>query len=566
MNTAELKLVQHNYMNGHVYHDVHSQFTLNLSGFTGTLNNLDKTLEDYHYSIEAALSKIKAIESGATVNATANKKESENRSVDHYNLRMEEELVPNKSLQHSIQLWNDIQAKVNRILSGETVNESGERYTDVIFNGIGGSYLGPLMLVIAMKGDRYNFNAVAPDRVKIRLHFVSNTDPDSFHLLLSKVRLETTLMVNMSKSGGTAETRGNMEAFNELIRNHSSGKLVLGKHNIAVTVQGSNFDKYATENDFLHTFHMFNETGGRTSIVSAIGMVPCAFAELNFADFLRGQCHMDKLTRNADAKQNPSLLIAIAIDQLSKLQGRKNMIVLGYSDFLKEFAHYLQQLYMESLGKEYSESGVANPEGLTVFGGVGTGEQHAFMQQVQKGINDCFVRFVHFNKRSSDYVDSQAGSMGRQLLAFVKGTENALLNNRRPFMTSTFEQCDMFNLGMMIALEERIVTNLAAFRSINAYDQPGVQDGKKSALDMNDVSLTVEKKLAQYLSEHGKWQGDAVGAIKDFGLSESTPVWYVDAVLTDIYGNVQLSNSYPLLQGRKVTRQFDQNRFLYSML
>jgi len=565
MNPAEIKLVEHNYMNGHVYHDAKSQFTLNLSGFATTLGNLQKTLDDYQYSVKIAIDKIKKIESGDIVNATANQKESENRSVDHYNLRMEQELVPKKSLGHSIQLWKDIQTKVNQILNGQTLNENGQRYTDVIFNGIGGSYLGPLMLVIAMKGDRYNYNSVNPEKVKARLHFISNTDPDSFHLLLSKLNLETTLMVNMSKSGGTAETRGNMEAFNEQIKNHSSGKLVVGKHNIAVTVQNSNFDKYAADNGFLHTFYMFNETGGRTSIVSAIGMVPCAFAELNFEEFLNGQCHMDKLTREADPRQNPSMLIAIAIDHLSKLQGRKNMIVLGYSDFLKEFAHYLQQLYMESLGKEYSENGAYNPEGLTVFGGVGTGEQHAFMQQVQKGINDCFVRFVHFNKRTFDYEDSQAGSMGRQLLAFVKGTENALLNNRRPFLTSTFEKCDMFNLGMMIALEERIVTILGAFRSINAYDQPGVQDGKKSALDMNDVSLNVEKKLAEKLSASGKWSGDALQFVKEFALPDTTPLWYVDAVLTDIYANAQL-NSYPLLKGRKVTRTFEKNRFLYSML
>lgn len=89
-------------------------------------------------------------------------------------------------------------------------------------------------------------------------------------------------------------------------------------------------------------------------------MVPCAFAGIAFDAFLKGQSHMDVLTRRSDAFQNPAMLIAIAIDVLTKEQGRKNMIVLGYSDFLKEFAHYLQQLYMESLGKEYDEQGIAN--------------------------------------------------------------------------------------------------------------------------------------------------------------------------------------------------------------
>jgi glucose-6-phosphate isomerase len=551
--------------NNHLYHDPESQFTLNLYGWN-SLNNLEDVLDQYKYSIRIALETISQIERGEVVNCTANEKESENRAVDHYNLRMEEELVKGKSLARSLQQWEDIRSKVGRILNGEVVNEFGDRYTDVIFNGIGGSYLGPLMILIAMKGDRYNFDSQNPDSVRMRLHFVSNTDPDSFHLLLSKLKLECTLMVNMSKSGGTAETRGNMEAFNAQIQKHEK-KLHVGRHNIAVTVEGSNFDKYARENQFLHVFYMFNETGGRTSIVSAIGMVPSAFAELKFDEFLKGQSHMDKLTRQKDPRQNPAMLIAIAIDHLCKLTGRKNMIVLGYSDFLKEFAHYLQQLYMESLGKEYSKNGAFNPEGLTVFGGVGTGEQHAFMQQVQKGINDCFVRFIHFTKRNRDYADSEAGSMGRQLLAFVKGTENALLNNRRSFITTAFDRCNMFNLGMMVALEERIVTILGAFRNINAYDQPGVQDGKKAAQHMNTISLSLEKKINERLKSGGKWEGDALQAIKDFDLPANTPIWYVDAILSDMYGNAnEETGSYPMLKNHKINRRFEKDRFLYSML
>lgn len=158
------------------------------------------------------------------------------------------------------------------------------------------------------------------------------------------------------------------------------------------------------------------------------------------------------------------------------------------------------------------------------------------MQQVQKGIPDCFVRFIHFLKRRNDYAIVEAGSMGRQLLAFVKGTEDALLQNGRPFMTSTFEQCDMFNIGMMVALEERIVTFIAAFRNINAYDQPGVQDGKKAATSMNNVSLKIEKYITEKVFKSWEWQGDAAKARQDFELDGTTPIWFVDAVLSDLTG------------------------------
>jgi len=551
---------EHRYLHTHVFHDPKSNFTLNVSGFD-VLDDLDKVQQKYQYAIKHAMDKVKQIESGAIVNKTANKAETEDRAVDHYNLRLHDELVKGKSLQHSLKLWEEIKTYVEQILDGKIVNEDGNRYEDVIFNGIGGSYLGPLMLVIAYHGDNYNIKK-GSDKLPLNLHFFSNTDPDSFHVLSQKLDLKKAIMVNISKSGGTQETKGNMDTFNNLL---SMQGLSMGPHNIAVTTPGSGFDKFAQQNKFMNIFYMFNETGGRTSIVSAVGMVPAAFARIPFEQFLQGQSYMDELTRKDNILENPALLTAIGIDILTKRQGRKNMIVLGYSDFLKEFAHYLQQLYMESLGKEYDENGIPNPEGQTVFGGVGTGEQHAFMQQVQKGIPDCFVRFVHFLKRKHDYELSDAGSMGRQLLAFVKGTEDALLQNGRPFMTSTFDQCDMFNIGMMVALEERIVTFIGAFRNINAYDQPGVQDGKKAASAMNAVSLKIENFVSQK-TRGWEWKGDAVQARQDFELDKNTPIWFVDAVLSDLFANVDIDSSYAKLTGKvKISRTFDKKRFVYTI-
>lgn len=113
------------------------------------------------------------------------------------------------------------------------------------------------MLVISIKGESYNLGS------KIRLHFVSNTDPDSFALLTKKLDLKRTIMVNMSKSGSTAETKGNMDAFIDLLKQNG---LTAGKHNIAITTKGSKFDQYAKENQFMNVFHMYEETGGRTSV------------------------------------------------------------------------------------------------------------------------------------------------------------------------------------------------------------------------------------------------------------------------------------------------------------
>jgi glucose-6-phosphate isomerase len=111
------------------------------------------------------------------------------------------------------------------------------------------------MLLVANKGMDYNFNSDLP----VRMHFLSNTDPDSFKLLMDKLNLKTTIMVNMSKSGSTAETKGNMDAFNELLEKNKIEKK--GKHNIAITTPDSKFDIYAKEKEFMNIFYMNNETG-----------------------------------------------------------------------------------------------------------------------------------------------------------------------------------------------------------------------------------------------------------------------------------------------------------------
>jgi len=597
---------------GYIVHDKQSGFTLNISGFisqTASPNTSIQSLlkENYSHAVKVAQSKIQQIENGEVVNKTVIASESENRSVDHYNLRLSNSSVPNKSLQDSLNLWKDVSEKVAEITSGKLQNPQTKKpYKNIIFNGIGGSYLGPLLLCVSMKG--IYFNDLQQREGLPKLYFVSNTDAESFDQLFGTngaLDLTESLLVNMSKSGGTAETKGNMNTFNRLLLDRGIAQNGnIGPYNIAITTKNSNFDKFAQKNQFLYTFYMNEETGGRTSVGSAIGMVPAAFAKIDFAEFLRGQSYMDELTRQFDTldKQlkNPALVTAVLMDHYQKRHGRKNLIVLGYSDSLREFAHYLQQLYMESLGKQFSEStGVETPEGQTVFGGVGTGEQHAFMQQVQKGINDCMVKFVYFLKRSSDYsvLDptdkqelhgekleeseltefSKKGtsylSMGRQMLGFVKGTENALYKNGKPFLSCTYEQCDMFNIGMMIALEERVVSILAAFRAINAYDQPGVQDGKISANDMNKYSDVIERKVVSVVLQNRGWKGTASVAIKEFEKELSgAPIWYVDSILSDMFGNWNVEWAYPRLRNvvsdvkREWSEEQGRSEFVYHFI
>lgn len=518
------------------YYDEKSGFKLQIH-FEPTLGeDFGAIVEEYKPKVAKALDLIKRMENGEIVNHTEVKAESEDRMVDHYNLRMEKELVKGKSLAHTLAMWEEAKKFAEDVMNGVIKTSAGKKYEAIIFNGIGGSYLGPLMLIIAKYGMDFNTTAGLP----MKIYFISNTDSDMFHQITSNINIDASIMVHLSKSGSTSETAGNTQTWMKLCRDRN---LVLGEHNAAVTIKDSLLDNVAKQNNFIRTWHMEVDTGGRTSVCSAIGFVPFAFARCDYAQFIKGMSYMDTLTRAEG--ENPAALLATAIDANNHKVGHRNMIVLCYNEFMREYAHYLQQLYMESLGKEYKVDGTEARQGQTVFGGVGTGEQHSFMQQVQKGIADNFVRMVSFEKREHDYLNDQAGSMGRQLLAFLMGTQKALIQNKRSFATSTFAERNEFTFGMMIALEERIVTFLGSFFEINAYDQPGVQDGKKAATGVNATSKKIVAGLEKITAPVSGSTAEILKAI-DFGAEVP---YEAESILVDIVQNINVDESYPTLKG-----------------
>jgi len=522
-----------------VFFDEVSGFKMDIH-FEPVLDDISAVMKECQPKIQAAVDLIDQMEKGEIVNKTSVVAESENRAVDHYNHRMEAELVKGKSLGHTLAYWEEVKKFAEDVKSGKIITKAGKKYESIIFNGIGGSYLGPLMLIIAKYGMDFNTTAGLP----VKIYFISNTDSDLYYQVTSNIDIATSIMVHLSKSGSTAETAGNMQTWMQLVQGKG---LVVGEHNASVTIRGSKLEKISIQNGFIRIWPMEVETGGRTSVCSSIGMAPCAFAGLDFGQFIKGMSHMDALTRRRE--DNPAALLAAVIYASTKKIGFKNMIVLCYSEFMREYAHYLQQLYMESLGKEYTIKGEPAKVGQSVFGGVGTGEQHSFMQQVQKGLGDCFVRMNYFEKRDHDYINEEAGSMGRQLLAFLKGTERALMQNKRPFVVSTFQERDEFTFGMMIALEERVVTFLASFLEINAYDQPGVQDGKLAATDVNKTSKLIVSLLEKM---NGEIVGNAGQILSALGVKELP--YEAQAILVDIVQNIEIEGSYPTLKGIKASR------------
>jgi glucose-6-phosphate isomerase len=223
--------------------------------------------------------------------------------------------------------------------------------------------------------------------------------------------------------------------------------------------------------------------GGRTSELCAVGLLPAALQGIDIDAVLAGAADMDAVTRQTDTAANPAALLALAWHFATDGRGSKDMVVLPYKDRLLLFSRYLQQLIMESLGKELDLEGNIVNQGIAVYGNKGSTDQHAYVQQLREGVNNFFVTFIEvLQDRSGDSMEVEPGvTAGDFLQGFLLGTRDALTEKDRWSVTITVPDVSPRTLGMLIALYERVVGLYASLVGINAYHQPGVEAGKKAA-------------------------------------------------------------------------------------
>jgi glucose-6-phosphate isomerase len=353
--------------------------------------------------------------------------------------------------------------------------------------GIGGSALGPQLAADALAGPS---DRLAP-------HFLDNTDPDGIDRVLGSLSpaLGGTLAVVISKSGGTPETRNGMLEARAAFRARG---LELAPHAVAVTQEGSALDVLAREQGFLERFPMWDWVGGRTSETSAVGILPAALQGIDTKALLAGAAAMDEATRRHETRRNPAALLALAWHAVGEGRGTKAMVVLPYKDRLLLFSRYLQQLVMESLGKEKDLDGNVVHQGLSVYGNKGSTDQHAFVQQLRDGRPDFFVTFIRvLRDREGPSLEVEEGvTSGDFLDGLQLGTRRALFESGRPSITLTLPDVTPRSLGMLIALYERAVGLYASLVRVNAYHQPGVEAGKKAAAGVLELQRRVLAALS----------------------------------------------------------------------
>ena len=431
--------------------------------------------------IEKAFSAMRDLEAGGIANP------DEKRMVGHYWLR-KPALAPNPELRSDIEKTNaQLKKFAADVHSGKIKNARGEKFQHVLSIGIGGSALGPQFIAEAL--------GTAKDPLDI--YFFDNTDPNGFDRVLDKIdsELAQTIVVVISKSGGTKETRNGML---EAEARFKAAGLDFAKHAVAITGVGSDLDKHAEKSGWLARFPMWDWVGGRTSVMSAVGLVPMALEGFEIDNFLAGAAAMDERTRANDFRQNAAMLLALMWFYAGKGRGEKDMVVLPYKDRLLLFSRYLQQLVMESLGKEKDLDGKTVNQGIAVYGNKGSTDQHAYVQQLRDGVLNFFLTFIEVAKdrnRAAFEVEDGVTS-GDYLHGFLRGTRAALYEKERESITVSIPEANAFNIGALIALYERAVGFYGTLVNINAYHQPGVEAGKKAATRLLQLQHDVREKLS----------------------------------------------------------------------
>jgi glucose-6-phosphate isomerase len=341
------------------------------------MNFSDNFLGDMEPRVQRSFAAMDELERGAVANP------DENRMVGHYWLRAPH-LAPGHLDDDIERVLEDIKSFTAQVHDGDVAPERGGKFKHLLIIGIGGSALGPQFVANALS---------SPDHDKMQPHFFDNTDPDGMSRTLARLGedLASTLTIVISKSGGTPETRNGM--LEAQAAYHEMG-LHFGRHAVAITGDGSALDQVADNERWLARFPMWDWVGGRTSELSAVGLLPAALQGFDIGTMLRGACAMDERTRRHETRNNPAALLALMWYHATDGKGKKDMVILPYKDRLELFARYLQQLVMESLGKEKDLQGNVVHQGIAVYGNKGSTDQHAYVQQLREGVLNFFVTFI----------------------------------------------------------------------------------------------------------------------------------------------------------------------------
>ncbi len=449
--------------------------------------------------------------------------QTEKRAVLHTALRAQKDdvvLVEGVNVMPEVFAVKDkIKTFSDKVISGNLKGFTGKAFTDVVNIGIGGSDLGPAMVVDALQYYKNQLN----------VHFVSNVDGDHVQEVLKKINPETTLFVIVSKTFTTQETLSNAETIRSWFL-QSAKQEDVAKHFVAVSTNIQKVTEFGIAED--NIFPMWDWVGGRFSLWSAVGLsIALAVGFENFDALLKGAYKMDQHFKNTEFSQNIPVVLALLSVWYNNFFGAETEALIPYTQYLQKLAPYLQQGIMESNGKSIGRDGnpVNYQTGTIIWGEPGTNSQHAFFQLIHQGTKLIPTDFIGFKKSlygnkdhhhklmSNFFAQTEALLMGKtekQVKAEfekqgITGDFAAYLlpfkvfDGNKPTNTILIESLTPETLGSLIALYEHKIFVQGVIWNIFSYDQWGVELGKQLANsilgEINQEKINVHDSSTEFL-------------------------------------------------------------------
>lgn len=423
--------------------------------------------------------------------------QTENRAVLHTALRSKETsplLVGGVDIRKEIAaVKQKMKLFSQEVISGSRKGFSGEAFTDVVNIGIGGSDLGPAMVVEALKFYQNH----------LKIHFVSNVDGDHVQEVLKGLNPETTLFVIVSKTFTTQETLTNAQTIR-------SWFLKVGKeediaaHFVAVSTNLQKVREFGITAE--NIFPMWDWVGGRFSLWSAVGLsVSLAVGYVHFEGLLKGAQQMDQHFRTAPFEQNMPVIMALLSVWYNNFYGAQSEALISYTQYLQKLAPYLQQGIMESNGKSVGRDGkvVSYQTGTIIWGEPGTNSQHAFFQLIHQGTKLIPTDFIGFKTSlhgNSDHHDKLMSNFFAQTEALLVGKSDNIpfkhFEGNKPNNTLLIDKLTPESLGALVALYEHKLFVQGVIWNIYSYDQWGVELGKVLASSI--LAEIEQKQVAQH--------------------------------------------------------------------
>lgn len=385
-----------------------------------------------------------------------------------------------------------------------------EGITDVIQVGIGGSDLGPRSVYYAL--EKYKI----PGR---RVHFISNVDPDDAALVLENLNPSTTLVVIVSKSGTTLETKTNEMLVRKWYRDRGISTTI-ANHFVLVTTEGGAADSEKSKESYRALFYIWDVIGGRYSTTSMIGgfLLSFAFGMAAFLEFLAGAHFMDLNAREENPRKNMALFSALLGIWNRNFLNHSSLAIIPYSQPMHRFTAHLQQLDMESNGKSVDKTGqlVDFETGPIIWGEPGTNCQHSFFQSIHQGTTVVPIEFIAFERpqhkkdlevEGSLSQDKLVSNLFAQSLALALGKAepdnlNKEFSGNRPNRIVLAGELTPYSMGALLAYYENKVAFQGFIWNINSFDQEGVQYGKLLAETILGIHKGKPYPLGQAYLDH----------------------------------------------------------------